>query len=199
MGAAAVAGARHAGYHSAGTMEFLVGPDGRFSFMEMNTRIQVEHPVTEMITGVDLVTWMLRIANGEALPWTQDDITFAGHVIECRINSEDAARSWAGSFGLLERFHPPAGPGVRVDSHGYPGYRIPPFYDSLLAKVIVRGDTRAEAIARMERALEEFDCAGVATTIGFHRELMRHAEFVAGQHRLDFVERHLRSDGRLSA
>lgn len=126
MGEAAVRGAAHVGYHSAGTMEFLVGPDGEFSFMEMNTRIQVEHPVTEMLTGIDLVAWMIRIANGEHLPWQQDEIRSQGHVIECRINSEDPARDWAGSFGRLEEFRSPAGPGVRVDTHAMPGTLFPP-------------------------------------------------------------------------
>ncbi|SDD18783.1 acetyl-CoA carboxylase biotin carboxylase subunit [Actinokineospora iranica] len=198
MCAAAVAGARAVGYSSAGTVEFLVDPAAEFYFMEMNSRIQVEHPVTEVRSGVDLVAWMIRVAAGEPLAFGQADIAMTGHAIECRINSEDAANGWAGSFGTLERFVPPAGPGVRVDTHGFPGYRIPPYYDSLLAKVIVHADTRAEAMARMDRALAEFDCAGVATTIGFHRALMAHPRFRAGTHRLDFVENHLTATGELS-
>jgi acetyl-CoA carboxylase, biotin carboxylase subunit len=199
MTAASVAGARSVGYVSAGTMEFLVDPAGGFYFMEMNTRIQVEHPVTEMRTGVDLVAWMIRIAAGERLAFGQDDIRPTGHAIECRVNSEDVLRDWAGSFGRLDRFAPPAGPGVRVDTHAYPGYLVPPYYDSLLAKVIVHADSRAEAIRRMDRALAEFDCSGVTTTIGFHRELLGHPTFRAGEHRLDFVERHLTPDGHLAA
>ncbi|GAA4424028.1 acetyl-CoA carboxylase biotin carboxylase subunit [Actinokineospora soli] len=194
---AAVAGASAAGYRSAGTVEFLVDPAGEFYFMEMNSRIQVEHPVTEVRSGIDLVAWMIRVASGERLAFTQDDISLSGHAIECRINSEDAARDWAGSFGKLERFVPPAGPGVRVDTHGFPGYKIPPYYDSLLAKVIVHADSREEALARMDRALAEFDCAGVSTTIPFHRELMSHSTFREGTHRLDFVDRFLTESGTL--
>ncbi len=199
MGEAAVRGARAVGYSSAGTMEFLVDPAGDFYFMEMNTRIQVEHPLTEMCTGIDLVGWMIRVAAGERLAFSQDDIRPRGHAIECRINSEDAGNDWAGSFGRLGRFVQPGGPGVRVDTHGYAGYQVPPYYDSLLAKVVVHADTREEAIRRMDRALAEFDCAGVATTIGFHRQVLAHPTFAAGEHRLDFVERHLTPDGRLAA
>jgi acetyl-CoA carboxylase biotin carboxylase subunit len=198
MAEVSVAGARSIGYTSAGTMEFLVDPDGGFYFMEMNTRIQVEHPVTEMRTGIDLVAWMIRIAAGERLPFTQDDIRPTGHAIECRVNSEDVLRDWAGSFGRLDRFALPAGPGVRVDTHAYPGYRVPPYYDSLLAKVIVHAASREEAIRRMDRALAEFDCTGVTTTVPFHRELLNHPTFHAGQHRIDFVERHLTPDGHLA-
>ncbi|MGQ0838321.1 acetyl-CoA carboxylase biotin carboxylase subunit [Actinokineospora sp.] len=197
MCAAAVRGAAAAGYSSAGTVEFLVDQAGDFYFMEMNSRIQVEHPVTEVRSGIDLVAWMIRVAAGEPLGFGQEDITLSGHAIECRINSEDAAAGWAGSFGLLERFVPPAGPGVRVDTHGFPGYRIPPYYDSLLAKVIVHAESRHEAMRRMDRALAEFDCAGVSTTIGFHRELMAHPQFQAGTHRLDFVDKYLADSGEL--
>jgi acetyl-CoA carboxylase biotin carboxylase subunit len=199
MGKAAVAGARTVGYHSAGTMEFLLDRAGNFYFMEMNTRIQVEHPVTEIRAGLDLVEWMLRVAAGEALPFTQRDITLTGHSIECRINAEDPANDFTGSFGVLHRFTPPGGPRVRIDTHAYAGYKVPPHYDSLLAKVIAHGRTRAEAIATMTRALAEFDCAGIATTIPFHRQLMTHPEFVAGTHRLDFVQAHLGTDGVLGA
>jgi len=198
MGEAAVRGSRAVGYSSAGTMEFLVDPAGAFYFMEMNTRIQVEHPVTEVRTGIDLVAWMIRVAAGERLGFGQGDIRLSGHAIECRVNTEDAARDWVGSFGRLERFTPPDGPGVRVDTHGYVGYQVPPYYDSLLAKVIVHAHSREEAIRRMERALAEFDCGGVTTTIGFHRELLAHPTFRAGEHRLDFVERHLTPDGHLA-
>jgi acetyl-CoA carboxylase, biotin carboxylase subunit len=195
---AAVAGARAAGYHSAGTMEFLLDSDGGFYFMEMNTRIQVEHPVTEMRAGVDLIEWMIRVAAGEALPFRQQDIRMSGHAIECRINAEDPSRDWQGSPGKLERFVPPGGPNVRVDTHGFPGYQIPPHYDSLLAKVIVHGQTRDAALAAMSRALEEFDCAGVPTTIAFHRQLMAHPLFRAGSHRLDFLQTQLDPGGVLA-
>jgi acetyl-CoA carboxylase, biotin carboxylase subunit len=197
MGEAAVVGAKAVGYESAGTMEFLVDPRGEFYFMEMNTRIQVEHPVTELQTGIDLISWMIRVAAGERLGFEQADIRPSGHSIECRVNSEDPTANWAGSFGRLERFIPPDGPGVRVDTHGYTGYQVPPYYDSLLAKVIVHADTRDEAIAKMDRALAEFECRGVRTTIDFHRELLAHPLFRSGEHRLDFVERYLSADGRL--
>jgi acetyl-CoA carboxylase, biotin carboxylase subunit len=197
MGQAAIAGARAVGYHSAGTMEFLLDRDGNFYFMEMNTRIQVEHPVTEVRAGLDLVEWMLRVAAGEPLTFTQRDITLTGHSIECRINAEDPANDFTGSLGVLDRFTPPGGPRVRVDTHAHAGYRVPPHYDSLLAKVIVHGPTREAAIATMTRALAEFDCAGIATTIAFHRQLMTHPEFVDGTHRLDFVRAHLGADGVL--
>jgi acetyl-CoA carboxylase biotin carboxylase subunit len=185
---AAVAGGRAVGYRSAGTMEFLLDPGGDFYFMEMNTRLQVEHPVTEMRTGLDLVEWMIRIAAGEKLPFRQQDIRMSGHAIECRINAEDPSRDWQGFPGRLDRFVPPSGPRVRVDTHGYPGYQIPPHYDSLLAKVIVHGPSRDAALAAMARALAEFDCAGVPTTIPFHRQLMAHPQFRAGAHRLDFLQ-----------
>ena len=194
---AAVAGARAVGYHSAGTMEFLLAADGEFYFMEMNTRIQVEHPVTEMRAGIDLVEWMIRIAAGERLPFAQEDVHLSGHAIECRINAEDPARDWRGSPGLLERFVPPGGPRVRVDTHAFPGCRIPPHYDSLLAKVIAHAPTRDEALATMSRALAELDCGDAATTVSFHRQLMTHPEFRAGTHRLDFVSAYLGADGVL--
>ena len=197
MGEAAVAGAKAVGYESAGTMEFLVDPAGEFYFMEMNTRIQVEHPVTELQTGIDLIAWMIRVAAGERLGFEQADIRPSGHSIECRVNSEDPTDNWAGSFGRLERFVPPDGPGVRVDTHGYTGYQVPPYYDSLLAKVIVHADTRDEALAKMDRALAEFECRGVTTTIDFHRALLAHPVFRSGEHRLDFVERYLSADGQL--
>jgi len=195
--AAAVRLAARIGYVSAGTVEFLLGADGEFQFLEMNPRIQVEHPVTEMRSGVDLVQWMIRIAAGEPLEFGQADVALRGHVLECRINAEDPARDWQGSFGRLETFTPPGGRDVRVDSHAYPGYQLPPFYDSLLAKVIVRGDSRVEALRRMERALAELECAGVRTTREFHRELMRHPVFRAGRHTQDFLDRYLSPDGGL--
>ncbi len=199
---AAVRGAASIGYASAGTVEFLVdgtGSSASAAFLEMNTRIQVEHPVTEMRTGIDLVEWMIRVAAGEPLDFRQADVRPRGHALECRINAEDVSRDWAGSFGELTGFAPPLGAGVRVDTHGYPGYRLPPYYDSLLAKVVVLGETRADALRRMERALAEFDCTGVSTTLDFHRQLLRHGVFRAGTHRLDFLDRYLTPHGVLEA
>jgi len=195
--AAAVRGATAIGYQGVGTMEFLLSATGSFHFMEMNTRLQVEHPVTEVLTGVDIVTWMIRIAAGQKIDFGQADVASRGHALECRINTEDVARDWQASLGRLTRFSPPSGPWTRVDTHGYPGYELPPFYDSLLAKVITIGNDRAEALRRMERALAEFDCAGVSTTVDFHRQLMRHPLFQRGEHRLDFVESYLGTDGKL--
>jgi acetyl-CoA carboxylase, biotin carboxylase subunit len=194
---AAVAGAMAIGYESAGTMEFLVDPDRNFYFMEMNTRIQVEHPVTEATTGLDLVELMIRVAAGDALPITQDDIKPRGHAIECRINAEDPARNWAPASGRLTRFIPPGGPRVRVDTHGYTGYVVPPYYDSLLAKVIVRGSDREEALRIMLRALHEFACEGVPTTIPFHQQLLAHPLFRRGDYHLDFLEKYMQPDGTL--
>ncbi len=199
MGEAAVAGAQAIGYESAGTMEFLVDPDKNFYFMEMNTRIQVEHPVTEMTTGLDLIALMIRVAAGEPLPLRQADIHPTGHAIECRINAEDPAKGWAGASGTLTRFIPPGGPRVRVDTHGYSGYTVPPYYDSLLAKVIVRGENREEALDVMLRALREFACDGITTTIPFHRQLLAHPVFRSGDYHLDFLEKYMGDDGNLRA
>jgi acetyl-CoA carboxylase biotin carboxylase subunit len=197
MGEAAVIGAKAIGYESAGTMEFLVDPDKNFYFMEMNTRIQVEHPVTETTTGLDLIELMLRVASGEPLPIRQEDIHPRGHAIECRINAEDPARGWAGASGTTTRFIPPNGPRVRVDTHGYSGYTVPPYYDSLLAKVIVHGKDRREAMDIMLRALHEFTCEGITTTIPFHRQLLAHPVFRSGDYHLDFLERYMGEDGNL--
>jgi acetyl-CoA carboxylase biotin carboxylase subunit len=193
----AAAAARAIGFVSAGTVEFLVDADGRAHFIEMNTRLQVEHPVTEVRSGLDLVEWMIRIAAGERLPFDQRDIRLTGHAIEARINAEDATRDWAGSAGLITRLTLPAGPGVRVDTHAYPGYVVPPHYDSLLAKIVVHGATRDHAIRRLERALAEFHCDGVATNIDFHRALVRCESFRSGRYRLDIVDR-LHADHRAS-
>ena len=198
MGEAAVRGAKAIGYESAGTVEFLVDPDRNFYFMEMNTRIQVEHPVTEAMTGLDIVALMIRVAAGEPLPIAQNDIQPRGHAIECRINAEDPANNWTGSSGTITRFIPPGGPRVRVDTHGYTGYVMPPFYDSLLAKVIVHGQDRLHAIAIMQRALREFACDGVKTTIPFHCQLLSHPVFRSGDFSLDFLEKYMRPDGNLS-
>src|SRR5919202_3439697 len=198
MGEAAVAGARAIGYQSAGTMEFLVDPDRNFYFIEMNTRIQVEHPVTELLTGVDLVEQMIRVAAGEPLSARQDQIQPGGHAIEWRINADDPANNWQPSTGRMTRFIPPGGPRVRVDTHAHDGYVVPPYYDSLLAKVIVHGQHRDHALDLMQRALAEFACEGVKTTVPFHRQVLRHPVFRRGEHHLDFLERFLRPDGSLA-
>ncbi len=188
IGDSALALCRLARYKSAGTVEYILDQDtGEFYFMEMNTRIQVEHPVTEMITGVDLVKWQLRIAAGEKLSLRQDDVHARGHAIECRINAEDHERAFAPCPGRVTAYTAPGGPGVRVDSHLEGGYDVPPFYDSLLAKVICWGQDRAEAVARMQRALAEMRVDGVKTTIPFHRQLLAHASFRAGTINTRFV------------
>jgi acetyl-CoA carboxylase biotin carboxylase subunit len=191
MGRAALSVAQAAGYRNAGTVEFLLDERGNFYFMEMNTRIQVEHPVTEMVTGVDLVKAQLRIAAGEALDVGQSDVCLNGHSLECRINAEDPDR-FLPSPGRVTDFRPPGGPGVRVDTHAYVGYVIPPFYDSLLAKVIVHGRDREEAIARMQRALDEMLVEGVQTTIPFHQKTLRHPDFLTGRTSTRFLERLMR-------
>jgi acetyl-CoA carboxylase biotin carboxylase subunit len=198
MGEAAVAGAKAIGYESAGTMEFLVDPDKNFYFMEMNTRIQVEHPVTEATTGIDLIEMMIRVASGEDLPIKQEDIKPRGHAIECRINAEDPAANWAPASGKLTKFIPPGGPDVRMDTHGYSGYVVPPFYDSLLAKVIVHGHDRDDAMNIMLRALHEFTIEGIKTTIPFHQRLLAHPVFRSGDYYLDFLEKYMKPDGTLT-
>jgi acetyl-CoA carboxylase, biotin carboxylase subunit len=198
MGEAAVAGAKAIGYESAGTMEFLVDPDKNFYFMEMNTRIQVEHPVTEATTGFDLIEMMIRVAAGETLPIKQEDVKPRGHAIECRINAEDPANNWSPASGTLTRFVPPGGPDVRMDTHGYAGYVVPPFYDSLLAKVIVHGKDREDAMNIMLRALHEFTVEGIKTTIPFHQRLLAHPVFRSGDYHLDFLEKYMKPDGTLT-
>ena len=188
MGRAALSVAQAAGYRNAGTVEFLLDERGSFYFMEMNTRIQVEHPVTEMVTGLDLVKAQFRIAAGEPLPLSQADVRLNGHSLECRINAEDPER-FLPSPGRLTNFRPPGGPGVRVDSHAYVGYVVPPYYDSLLGKVIVHAHDRGEAIARMQRALDEMQIQGVQTTIPFHQKVLRHPDFLAGRTSTRFLER----------
>ncbi|MCS7461186.1 acetyl-CoA carboxylase biotin carboxylase subunit [Paenibacillus doosanensis] len=190
MGEAAAAAAKEVGYYGAGTVEFLLNPDDSFYFMEMNTRIQVEHPVTELITGIDLVKEQIAVAAGAALSFSQDDVRISGWAIECRINAENAARDFMPSPGKVEAYLPPGGFGVRVDSAVYPGYRISPFYDSMVAKVIVWGKTREEAIQRMKRALGEFQIDGIYTTIPFHLWLLKQDEFVSGQFNIRFLENH---------
>jgi acetyl-CoA carboxylase biotin carboxylase subunit len=187
IGEAAVQGAKKIGYTSAGTIEFLLDEDGSFYFMEMNTRIQVEHPVTEQVTGIDLVKWQIRLAAGEPLTLTQNDVRIKGCAIECRVNAEDPTVNFRPDAGKVDLFVPPGGIGVRVDSHLYSGYTTPPFYDSLLAKVIAFGDTREEAVARMNRALHETVVSGIKTTIPFQQFLLNDREYQAGQAALDFV------------
>jgi acetyl-CoA carboxylase biotin carboxylase subunit len=187
MGEAAVRGAQAINYVGAGTVEMLLDTDGSFYFMEMNTRIQVEHPVTEMLTGVDLVKEQIRVAAGEPLTVTSLP-PFRGHVIECRVNAEDPARNFQPSPGRIDTFHMPGGPGVRVDTHVYAGYTVPPFYDSLLAKLIVQGRTREEALRRMQIALESFVVEGVTTTIPFLARVMQHPNFQRGDVHTKFLE-----------
>jgi acetyl-CoA carboxylase biotin carboxylase subunit len=189
MGRAAVALASNIGYIGAGTLEFLLDTDGAFYFMEMNTRIQVEHPVTEMVTSFDLVKEQIRVAAGEPISFLGDGRRLRGHAIECRINAEDPARSFQPCPGLITAYHPPGGPGVRVDTHVYAGYTVPPYYDSLLAKVIVHGNDRREALTRMGQALDSFILEGVTTTIPFLARVIRHPDFVAGDIDTRFLER----------
>jgi acetyl-CoA carboxylase biotin carboxylase subunit len=190
MGDAAVRAAKAVRYSGAGTLEFLLGPDGKFYFMEMNTRIQVEHPVTEMVTGVDLIKEMVSVAEGAPLSFTQEDIQFNGWSIECRINAEDVNRNFMPSPGTISFYLPPGGLGVRVDSAAYPGYTISPHYDSMIAKLIVWGKTREDAIARMKRALGEFSIEGIETTIPFHQRLLEHHTFIKGDFDIKFLEDH---------
>jgi acetyl-CoA carboxylase biotin carboxylase subunit len=193
IGERAVRGALSVGYTGAGTMEFLLDHDGNLSFMEMNARIQVEHPVSEMITSSDLIAEQIRVAAGEPLSVAQDDVKLAGHAIECRINAEDPDRDFAPAAGTLDVYVPPGGPGTRVDSHCYPGWTIAPFYDSLIAKLIVWGTDRDNAIDRMDRALSEFrvEGRGVKTTIPFHRRVLADPVFRSGDVTTDFVEQFL--------
>ncbi|KYD25694.1 acetyl-CoA carboxylase biotin carboxylase subunit [Parageobacillus toebii] len=189
MGQAAVQAARAVNYTGAGTVEFIYDHnEKKFYFMEMNTRIQVEHPVTELITGVDLIKEQIRIASGEKLSLTQDEVTFNGWAIECRINAENPEKNFMPSPGKINMYLPPGGLGVRVDSAAYPGYTIPPYYDSMIAKLIVHAPTREEAIARMKRALSEFIIDGIHTTIPFHIKLFEHEKFVKGEFNTKFLE-----------
>jgi acetyl-CoA carboxylase biotin carboxylase subunit len=187
IGAAAVAGALAVDYRGAGTVEFLLDAHGDFYFMEMNTRIQVEHPVTEEVTGEDLIEWQLRVASGEKV--TGGDRSPTGHSIECRINAEDPFRGFAPSPGRISAFHTPKGRGVRCDTHVFAGYTVPPTYDSMIAKLIVRDATRARAIEKMRRALDEFVVEGVRTTIPFHKQLLVDERFRAGDFDTKFLER----------
>jgi acetyl-CoA carboxylase biotin carboxylase subunit len=189
MGERCIDAVRAVGYRSAGTLEFLY-QDGEFYFIEMNTRIQVEHPVTELITGIDLVKAQLLIAAGEKLPYTQGDVQIRGHAIECRINAEDA-KTFMPSPGPIRLWHPPGGPGVRIDSHVYSGYNVPPNYDSLIGKVITHAETREAAIARMKNALGEMVIEGIKTNIALHQEIFSHQAFGAGGQDIHYLERRL--------
>jgi acetyl-CoA carboxylase biotin carboxylase subunit len=180
LGEAAVRGALSVGYENAGTVEFLMDAEGRFYFIEINTRVQVEHPVTEMVTGVDIVKEQIRIAAGEPIRFAQEDVRISGHAIECRINAEDPERDFAPSPGRIEVFHMPGGPGIRVDTHAYAQYLMPSYYDSLIAKLVAHAGDRPEAIARISRALDEFVVEGVKTTLGFHRKAFRSGKFDTG-------------------
>jgi acetyl-CoA carboxylase biotin carboxylase subunit len=187
---AAVRMARGAGYYGAGTVEFLLDPaGGAYYLLEVNTRVQVEHPVTEQVTGIDIVGQTFRIAAGEKLGLSQSDISLRGHAIECRINAEDPDRDFAPQPGRLDAFMPPGGPGVRMDTHAHAGYTIPPNYDSLIAKLIVHADDREAARLRMQRALAEFRVSPIATTIGLHRRLLNNSHFVNNDFDIHFVER----------
>lgn len=189
IGARCVKACQDMAYRSAGTFEFLY-QDDEFYFIEMNTRIQVEHPVTEMITGIDILKEQLHIASGERLSVTQDDVHFSGHAIECRINAEDP-KTFMPSPGLVHLWHAPGGPGVRVDSHIYSGYKVPPFYDSMIGKIIVHGNDRPSAIARMKNALAEILIEGIKTNVPLHQEILQHAAFQAGGTDIHYLEKRL--------
>jgi acetyl-CoA carboxylase biotin carboxylase subunit len=195
MGRAAVKLAQSVGYQNAGTMEFLVDERGNFYFMEMNTRIQVEHTVTEEVYACDLVKEQIRIASGEHLSAHIAKAIPRAHAIECRINAEDPALNFQPSPGRIAFYYAPGGRGVRVDSHAYTGYIVPPYYDSLIAKLITFGATRASAIARMRRALDEYYITGIKTTVPFHSAIMRSKEFREGKYDVGFVERFMSADG----
>ncbi|MFT5316626.1 MAG: acetyl-CoA carboxylase biotin carboxylase subunit, partial [Candidatus Krumholzibacteriia bacterium] len=188
MGAAAIRLAERVGYESAGTVEFLLDEDNSFYFMEMNTRIQVEHPVTEMVTGIDLMKWMIRVAAGEKFDFKQSDIKVTGHSIECRINAENPERDFMPCPGRVFYYHAPGGPGVRVDTHVYSDYMVPPHYDSLLAKIITHGKDREEAVARMRRALAECVFEGLPTSTPFHVEVLNNPVFLQGKATTRFIE-----------
>ncbi|WP_404337584.1 acetyl-CoA carboxylase biotin carboxylase subunit [Planococcus rifietoensis] len=191
MGEAAVKAAQAVNYRGAGTVEFIFDVENqKFYFMEMNTRIQVEHPVTEMITGIDLIQQQLKVASGETLAYKQEDVTFKGWSIECRINAENPLKNFMPSAGRVDMYLPPGGMGVRVDSAMYSGYTIPPYYDSMVAKLITFADTREEAVAKMKRALDEFVVEGVFTTIPFHLRLMDHEVFKSGDFNTKFLEKY---------
>jgi len=188
---AAVKAAKAANYTSAGTVEFIVAPDGHFYFMEMNTRLQIEHPITEMVTGVDLVKWQIRIAQGEKLSFGQRDVQWRGHAIEVRLTARDPARDFAPSAGRITSLRLPGGLGVRIDTHVFAGYDVPPYYDSMLAKIIVWDDTRDAAINRMQRALDEVEIGGVKTDLEYHKKILANALFRKGDLNTKFLATHV--------
>lgn len=196
MGTAAVMAAKSINYVGAGTVEFLLSQSGEFYFMEMNTRIQVEHPVTEMITGLDLIAEQIRVAQGEKLSLTQDQVVLRGHAIECRINAEDPDHNFRPNPGRISAYLPPGGPGVRMDSHVYTDYEIPAYYDSLIGKLIVWGPDRPSAIKRMKRALRECAITGLPTTIGFHQKILETPAFLQGEVYTNFIEQMMLSGKR---
>ena len=189
MGEVAVKAAKAIGYRNAGTVEFLLEESDEFFFMEMNTRIQVEHPITEMITGVDLIKKMIEIASGKPLGLNQEDVKLRGHAIECRINAENPAKGFRPSPGKIGYLHMPGGKGIRIDSAIYTGYSVPPLYDSMLAKLIVHGDTREEAILKMNSALGEFVVEGIDTNIDFHMDILHDEDFIKGEYNTGFIEK----------
>ncbi len=189
MGEAAIQAARAAGYVNAGTIEYLLEPGGRFYFMEMNTRIQVEHPVTEWITGIDLIKEQIRIASGGRLQLTQDQVTFQGHAIECRINAEDPEHRFLPSCGLIQDLYLPGGKGVRVDTAVYSGYVIPPYYDSMIAKLIVHAENRDEAIAKMRAALGEIIIGGIVTNVDYQYDILSHPDYRSGEYDIGFIDK----------
>ena len=189
MGERCAEACRKINYRGAGTFEFLF-QDNEFYFIEMNTRVQVEHPVTELVTGIDIVKEQLRIAAGEGMSMRQEDVTWRGHAVECRINAEDA-RTFMPSPGRISLFHSPGGPGIRLDTHMYSGYTVPPYYDSLIGKLIAHGDDRASALARMRSALSEIVVDGIRTNLALHQELCRDAAFLEGGVDIHFLERKL--------
>ena len=196
MGAAAVRAAKAINYESAGTCEFLLDHDGKWYFMEMNTRIQVEHCVTEMISNVDLVREQIMVAAGEKLDFTQDDIMLRGHAIECRINAENPEKDFMPNPGTITGYVTPGGFGVRVDSHAYQDYSIPPYYDSMIGKLICWGRTRNEARRRMYRALKEYVITGVETTLPFHQAIIEDPVFMSGKFNTGFIEEFYERTGR---
>lgn len=195
MGSVAVKAAQAVNYVNAGTIEFLLDKDNNYFFLEMNTRLQVEHPITEMVTGIDIVKEQIRIARGRTLSYKQEDVKFNGHAIECRINAEDPFNNFMPSTGRITHSLIPTGPGVRVDTGVYPGFEITPFYDPMIAKLIVWGETRAQAILRMRRALEEYRIIGVRTNIPFHQTMMDSHRFMGGQYDTRFVEERFSMEG----
>jgi acetyl/propionyl-CoA carboxylase alpha subunit len=194
LGEAACAIARAAGYVSAGTVEFIVDREGAFYFLEMNTRLQVEHPITEAVTGLDLVAEQVRVARGEPLSWTAEEAAPRGAALECRIYAEDPLHGFLPSTGAVQRLRWPSGPGVRIDAGIYRGYQVPVHYDPILAKIVAWGRDREHVVARMERALDETVITGVRTNVGLHRWILRHQAFRAGRYDTGFLERHFRPD-----